>query len=193
MRSDLINQNVIVHTDLALNLPSVPGDRIQLQQVLLNLALNACDAMADCNPSERQLLIASKSQNGTVGVSVTDRGRGIPEERRKQVFDRFFTTKKEGMGLGLPICRTIINAHRGKIWGANNSDRGATFHFDLPTVSSPAVSEAPSKVLDESVLTTTEAPALRVSVPAVFSRAVVNGSQAEELGVSAACLAQKET
>jgi two-component system sensor kinase FixL len=186
MRSDLINQDVTVDTDLAQNLPPVPGDRIQLQQVLLNLALNASEAMADCDPSERQLHIASKSENDTVQVSVTDRGRGIPEGKREQVFDRFFTTKKEGMGLGLSICRTIINAHRGKIWATNNSDRGATFHFSLPIVNSDALSEAPSEVLDESALTTTNASAPRVTAPSVLLRAGANGSGAGELRVSAA-------
>jgi PAS domain S-box-containing protein len=148
MRNHLINQNVTVDTDLAQSLPAVIGDRVQLQQVLLNLVLNACEAMADCDSSERQLLIASKSENGTVRVSVTDRGGGVHEKKREQVFERFFTTKKEGMGLGLSICRSIINAHRGEIWATNNGHCGATFHFSIPIVRSDALSPAPSKVLD---------------------------------------------
>ena len=132
MRSDLINRNVTVDTDLAQNLPAITGDRVQLQQVLLNLALNGCEAMADYNSSERRLLIASQWENGAVRVSVADRGSGIPEEKMQQVFERFFTTKKEGMGLGLSVCHTIINAHRGKIWATNNGGCGATFHFCLP-------------------------------------------------------------
>jgi len=134
MRSDLINRNVTVDTDLAQNLPAITGDRVQLQQVLLNLALNGCEAMADYNSSERRLLIASQWENGAVRVSVADRGSGIPEEKMQQVFERFFTTKKEGMGLGLSVCRTIIDAHRGKIWATNNAGCGATFHFRLPIV-----------------------------------------------------------
>jgi two-component system sensor kinase FixL len=134
MRSDLINRNVTVDTDLAQNLPAVTGDRVQLQQVLLNLALNGCEAMADYNSSERRLLIASKFENGAVRVSVTDRGGGIPDEKMEQVFERFFTTKKKGMGLGLSVCRTIINAHHGKIWATNNGGCGATLHFSLPIV-----------------------------------------------------------
>src|SRR5438093_3497353 len=185
MRSDLINQDVTVDTDLAQNLPPVPGDRIHLQQVLLNLALNACEAMADCDPSERQLLIASKSENGTVRVSVTDLGGGIPEEKREQVFERFFTTKKEGMGLGLSICRTIINAHQGEIWATNNADRGATFHFSLPIVRSGALSAASPKVLDGSALTATDASAPRAAAPSVLLTSAANGSEAEELRVSA--------
>ncbi len=132
VRNDLINQNVTADTDLAQNLPSIIGDRVQLQQVLLNLVLNACEAMADCASSERQLLIASKLEKSAVQVSVTDRGVGIPEKKLEQVFERFFTTKKEGMGLGLSICRSIIDAHEGKIWATNNADCGATFYFSLP-------------------------------------------------------------
>jgi two-component system sensor kinase FixL len=134
MRGDLINRNVTVDTDLAQNLPAVTGDRVQLQQVLLNLALNGCDAMADYNSQERRLLIASQWENGAVRVSVSDSGCGIPEEKMEQVFERFFTTKKKGMGLGLSVCRTIIDAHRGKIWATNNGGCGATFHFSLPIV-----------------------------------------------------------
>ena len=134
MRSDLINRNVTLDTDLAQKLPAITGDRVQLQQVLLNLALNGCEAMADYNSSERRLLIASQWENGAVRVSVADRGSGIPEEKIQQVFDRFFTTKKEGMGLGLSVCRTIIDAHRGKIWATNDAGCGATFHFSLPIV-----------------------------------------------------------
>ena len=132
VRNDLINQNVTAETDLAQNLPSIIGDRVQLQQVLLNLVLNACEAMADCASSERQLFIASKLEKSAVQVSVTDRGGGIPEKKIEQVFERFFTTKKEGMGLGLSICRSIIDAHEGKIWATNNADCGATFYLSLP-------------------------------------------------------------
>ena len=134
MRNDLINRDVTVDTDLAQNLPAVTGDHVQLQQVLLNLMLNGCDAMADCDSSERRLLIASQLENCAVRLSITDRGGGIPEKNMEQVFERFFTTKKEGMGLGLSVCRTIIDAHRGKIWATNNAGRGATFHFRVPIV-----------------------------------------------------------
>ncbi len=185
MRNDLINQNVTVDTDLAQSLPAVIGDRVQLQQVLLNLVLNACEAIADCDSSERQLLIASKLENGAVRISVTDRGGGIPEEKMEQVFERFFTTKKEGMGLGLSICRTIINAHRGKIWATNNGHCGATIRFSLPIVRSDALSAAPSEVFDRSALTATDASAPRVTAPSVLLRSAATGSEAEELRVSA--------
>jgi two-component system sensor kinase FixL len=147
MRSDLINRNATLDTDLAQNLPAVTGDRVQLQQVLLNLALNGCEALGDYNSSERRLLIASQWENGTVRVSVSDSGSGIPGEKMEQVFERFFTTKKEGMGLGLSICRTIINAHRGKIWATNNGGCGATFHFSLPIVGARKEAVIPDQLM----------------------------------------------
>ena len=130
--NDLMNQNVTMDTELAQNLPAVTGDWIQLEQVLLNLVLNGCEAMEDCEPSDRRLRVVTELDNGAVRVSVTDRGGSIPEEKMDRVFEPFFTTKAEGMGLGLSVCHTIIRAHRGKIWATNNLDRGATFHFELP-------------------------------------------------------------
>jgi len=134
IHSDLVNQHVTVDIELARTLPTVSGDPVQLQQVLLNLVVNACDAMADCNTQERRLLIRTGIENGksAVIVSVIDGGGSIPEEKMEQIFEPFFTTKEEGMGLGLSVCGTIIAAHRGKLWATNNADRGATFHFSLP-------------------------------------------------------------
>jgi two-component system sensor kinase FixL len=136
IRSDLVNQNVTVDVDLAQNLPAVIGDPVQLHQVLLNLVVNACDAMTDCDTPERRLLVRTGMENGNgtsaVTVSVTDRGVSIPEEKMEQIFEPFFTTKANGMGLGLSVCRTIIAAHRGKLWATNNPDCGATFHFSVP-------------------------------------------------------------
>jgi len=136
IHSDLVNQKVTVNCELARNLPAVTGDPVQLQQVLVNLVVNACDAMADCNTPERRLLIRTETENGNgngaVLVSVTDRGGSIPEAKMEQIFEPFFTTKAKGMGLGLSVCHTIIAAHRGKLWATNNADRGATFHFSLP-------------------------------------------------------------
>lgn len=134
IRTDLISQNVSVDTELARNLPTVTGDPVQLQQVLVNLVVNACDAMADCDTRGRRLRIRTEVENGSgaVIVSVTDRGSGIPEKEVEQIFEPFFTTKAKGMGLGLSVCRTIIAAHRGKLWATNNLNRGATFHFTLP-------------------------------------------------------------
>jgi two-component system, LuxR family, sensor kinase FixL len=134
LRSDLINQKVTVNTELARNPPSVTGDPVQLQQVLLNLIVNACDAMIGCDNPDRRMLIRTGIEHGsnTVVVSVTDGGGSIPEEKLEQIFEPFFTTKEKGMGLGLSISRTIITAHRGKLWATNNTDHGATFYFSLP-------------------------------------------------------------
>ncbi len=134
IRTDLINQNVSVDTELARNLPTVSGDAVQLQQVLVNLVVNGCDAMVNYDTRERRLLVRTGVENGgsAVIVSVTDQGISVPEEKMEQVFEPFFTTKEKGMGLGLSVCRTIIAAHRGRLWATNNADRGATFHFILP-------------------------------------------------------------
>jgi two-component system sensor kinase FixL len=140
IHSDLVNQKITVDTEFAQHLPTVIGDPVQLQQVLLNLVVNACDAMTDCTTPERRVLIRTRVENGSsaVIVSVTDRGGSIPEEKMEQIFEPFFTTKAQGMGLGLSVCRTIISAHRGKLWATNNSDHGATFHFSLPIGGSEA-------------------------------------------------------
>ncbi len=134
IRSDLVDQNITMDTELARHLPDVTGDPVQLQQVLVNLVVNACDAMTNCNASERRLLIRTGIENDSsaVIVSVTDRGGSIPEEKMEQIFEPFFTTKAKGMGLGLSVCRTIIAAHRGELWATNNADCGATFHVSLP-------------------------------------------------------------
>ena len=134
MRSDLVNQHVAVRAELAPDLPVVDGDGIQIQQVLLNLVVNGCDAMAEVEPIERRLLVctAKLTDGREVSVSVADRGCGIPPDKMERIFEPFFTTKTHGMGLGLAVCRTIISAHGGKLWLTNNAGRGATFQFTLP-------------------------------------------------------------
>jgi PAS domain S-box-containing protein len=133
VRSDLVNQGVAVHTELAPALPAVNADRVQLQQVLLNLVMNACDAMAGGLAGDRKLIIRTGlAGDEGIRVSVADRGAGLAPENLEKAFEPFFTTKVQGMGLGLSVCRTIINAHGGKLWAANNPERGATFHFTLP-------------------------------------------------------------
>lgn len=109
------------------------GDRVQLQQVLLNLVMNGCDAMTGAAPSHRQLTIRTELEgNDQVQISVSDCGAGIAPEKLEQVFEAFYTTKAHGLGLGLAVCRTIIAAHGGKLWATNNAGRGAAFHFTLP-------------------------------------------------------------
>lgn len=135
--SDFLNRNVAVALDLEADLPHVIGDRVQLQQVLLNLVINACDAMSDLGAG-RTLSVRTQAVPGpAVEVSVSDIGRGIPPADLQRIFMPFVTSKVEGVGLGLAICGTIIRAHRGKLWATNNPSRGATLHFELPIESSP--------------------------------------------------------
>jgi two-component system sensor kinase FixL len=133
VRSDLVNQGVTVTTEMARNLPAVGGDRVQLQQVLLNLVVNGCDAMADTPAVDRELVVrAERADGGGVQVSVSDNGSGIPDGQVERIFDPFFTTKAHGMGLGLAVCRTIITAHGGRLWAVSNNGQGATVHFSVP-------------------------------------------------------------
>jgi len=133
VQNDLINQSIVVRTQLLPQLPAVNGDGVQLQQVLLNLIANGCDAITGVEGVERILLVRTEFVDGEgVRVSVIDHGRGIPPEKMEQIFEPFFTTKTKGMGLGLAVCRTIIDAHGGRLWATNNVGRGTTFHFVLP-------------------------------------------------------------
>jgi two-component system, LuxR family, sensor kinase FixL len=126
-------RSVSLHTKFTAAPATIFGDRVHLQQVLMNLLLNGMEAMADTPESERRLLVRTAA-NGErrVEVSVTDSGRGIPLEKLPRLFESFFTTKESGMGLGLAIARSIIDAHHGHIVAENNLDGGATFRFDLP-------------------------------------------------------------
>ena len=129
---DLIGRHVVVATNFAQGIACVRGDRIQLQQVFLNLIINAADAMAAVPPEERRITIATKNSGDQVRVSVVDQGHGIPAEQMSRLFEPFFTTKEQGLGLGLSISRSIIAAHSGRLWAENNLDRGVTIHLTLP-------------------------------------------------------------
>jgi len=132
--SELLNTGVAVTVTLAPELPPVKGDRVQLQQVLLNLILNGCEAMAGVVQKERELLLTTQSidDGRFVLVCITDQGPGIPPEDLERVFDAFYTTKAQGLGVGLSVCRGIISAHGGRLWAANNQGAGARFCFSLP-------------------------------------------------------------
>ncbi len=131
VRTDAILRNVAIDLDLSPELPRVHGDRVQLQQVLLNLVLNGMEAMGP-NGEERRIVIQTRQGDGAVRISVQDQGPGIPADTLPRVFETFYTTKPSGMGMGLAISRSIVEAHGGKIWAENNPDRGATFAFTLP-------------------------------------------------------------
>jgi signal transduction histidine kinase len=134
--SDVLRSRVELTAKLAADLPPVLGDRIQLQQVILNLILNARDAMSGQKSNPRELQINSGQNNGgAVVVAVRDTGHGLEPKDIERIFDPFFTTKAGGMGLGLSISRTIIEAHGGTLWATPNDDKGATIQFTLPTSS----------------------------------------------------------
>jgi C4-dicarboxylate-specific signal transduction histidine kinase len=136
--SDLIQRAVAVATRLAPSVPEVQGDRVQLQQVLLNLIVNACDAMVDNPPPLRALVITTLARSGAVRISVSDSGTGITTQPIDAVFQPFVTSKRHGLGLGLAICRSIVDAHGGRLWAVNNRGGGATFHVLLPAAAAPA-------------------------------------------------------
>ncbi|MCA9217852.1 MAG: hypothetical protein KDB27_32505, partial [Planctomycetales bacterium] len=117
---------------LADNLPKVVGDRVQIQQVVVNLLLNAFESMVNRVQEERLVTVSTCYREDCVEVAVEDNGEGLSPESADTVFDAFVTTKAAGMGLGLAICRSIIHSHCGVIWVTPNTDRGATFHFKLP-------------------------------------------------------------
>jgi PAS domain S-box-containing protein len=131
-RSEAVKNGVLVRTELAENLPAVEGDRIQLQQVILNLALNAIEAMRGIDAGPRELRISTEEDADGVLVAVRDSGLGLDPTSLQRVFEAFYTTKSEGMGMGLAICRSIIEAHGGRIWAGPNQPRGAAFQFTLP-------------------------------------------------------------
>jgi PAS domain S-box-containing protein len=135
-RSEITKNSVSVRTKLAEGLPSVRGDRVQLQQVMLNLIFNAVEALATCDAARRDILISTRiSEPGRVLVSVQDTGPGLSPAARDSAFEAFYTTKSGGLGMGLSICRSIIEGHGGQIWTSENSPHGAAFHFTLPATS----------------------------------------------------------
>jgi PAS domain S-box-containing protein len=133
VHSDAILLNVKLLVETTDGLPAVHGDKVQLQQVVLNLLLNAFDAMKECPPTERQVkLSVERNDAGLIQTAVSDRGPGLSHDKLDKIFQPFYTTKGEGLGMGLSICRSIIEAHGGRLWAENNPDRGATFYFTLP-------------------------------------------------------------
>jgi C4-dicarboxylate-specific signal transduction histidine kinase len=129
---DAMRRRIELRTELDQALPPVMGDRVQLQHVLINLVINAMDAMAQTADSSRCLTIQTKANGeGYVEVTITDRGTGIDPDHLPHLFESFFTTKAEGMGLGLAISRSIIHSHGGRIWAENVPEGGAAFHFTV--------------------------------------------------------------
>jgi PAS domain S-box-containing protein len=139
VQREVLNHRVSLRLKLAPELPPLLGDRVQLQQVIINFVMNGIQAMADIGDAPRELLIESRHDNGGhVVVAVRDSGTGIDLENANRLFDAFFTTKPDGMGMGLSICRSIIEAHGGRVWASNNAGRGAVFQFSLPAIGESA-------------------------------------------------------
>jgi C4-dicarboxylate-specific signal transduction histidine kinase len=131
LRAEIERYGVSVRTELVPDLPAVLADRVQVQQVVMNLIVNGVDAMKDAD-RPRELVIASRTSEADVLLSVSDTGVGLPAQHGDQIFNAFFTTKDHGTGMGLSISRSIVQSHGGRLWAADNSPRGASFHVTLP-------------------------------------------------------------
>src|ERR1700730_14854587 len=132
LSGELARYSILVRPELAADLPQVMGDRVQLQQVMMNLVSNSIDAMKELDGSRELTIKSQRAENEQLMVSVCDTGVGLPQQA-DQIFNAFFTTKFHGTGMGLSISRSIVESHSGRLWAANNSPRGASFHLSLPT------------------------------------------------------------
>jgi signal transduction histidine kinase len=133
VQRELISHQVLLRMELAPALPRIVGDRVQLQQMIINLVMNGIEAMQSVIDRPREMVIRSRQdETEQVLVAVTDSGVGISVENADRVFNPFFTTKSSGMGMGLSICRSIMEAHGGRLWVMANGSHGATFQFTLP-------------------------------------------------------------
>ncbi len=132
LHSEAIQFAVLVRTELAADLPQVMGDRVQLQQVLMNLVMNSIDAMKDVEGTRELTIQSQRGEDCLLVISVSDTGVGLPPQQADQIFDAFFTTKSQGTGMGLRISRSIVESHGGRLWATVNSPRGARFCFTLP-------------------------------------------------------------
>ncbi len=133
MRSEVTRHSISVRTELAEDVPLITGDRVQLQQVLMNLMTNGIDAMKDVDGTRELALKSQRAENCQLLISVSDSGIGLPPQEADHIFDAFFTTKPHGTGMGLRISRSIVESHGGRLWAANNSPRGASFYITLPS------------------------------------------------------------
>jgi len=133
LRAEAMRYSILVRTELEADTPQIMADRVQLQQVLMNLMLNSIDAMRDADGARELAIKSRRAENDHVLVCVSDTGVGLPPQQSDKLFDAFFTTKPHGTGMGLSISRSIVESHGGRLWAANNSPRGASFSFSLPT------------------------------------------------------------
>jgi signal transduction histidine kinase len=132
LRSEAMQNSISVRTELAEDLPQVMADRVQLQQVLMNLMINSIEALKDVDGTRELAIKSQRAENEQLLVSVSDTGIGLPPRQTDQIFNAFFTTKPHGTGMGLRISRSIVESHGGRLWAADNSPRGAIFYLTLP-------------------------------------------------------------
>jgi signal transduction histidine kinase len=132
LRGEATRYEISIRTDLAADLPPVLGDRVQLQQVMMNLMINGIDAVKAVDGPRELAITSQRAANEQLLVTVNDNGIGLPQHT-DQIFDAFFTTKPHGTGMGLRICRSIVESHGGRLWAANNPPRGASFYVALQT------------------------------------------------------------
>jgi signal transduction histidine kinase len=145
MRGELRRHEVALETDLMAGLEPIVGDRVQLQQVILNLIANGIEAMSAPGDQPRRLRIKSQNQDpGDVLIAVEDTGIGLDPTKMGRIFDAFFTTKPEGIGMGLSICRSIVEAHGGRLWASPNAPRGSIFQFTVPALAKGISSDRPA-------------------------------------------------
>ena len=130
LRSEITRKDVSLETKLETGVPLVVGERVQLQQLIFNLILNGIEAMDSVSDRRRTLFVRSSRNGSSILVEIRDTGTGLREPDK--IFDAFFTTKKNGLGMGLAICRSIVEAHQGKLWASSVGDGGSTFYFSLP-------------------------------------------------------------
>lgn len=135
MRGELHRHDVLLEIELLLDLGTIMGDRVQWQQVILNLIMNGIEAMSAVTLRPRVLRVSSQTgEHGDVTIAVTDTGTGLDPTKKERIFDAFFTTKPEGMGMGLSICRSIVEAHGGRLWASPNVPYGSVFRFTVPVM-----------------------------------------------------------
>jgi C4-dicarboxylate-specific signal transduction histidine kinase len=133
LRGEATKHHISFRTELAADLSKVMGDRVQLHQVVMNLIVNSIDAMKDVDEKLEVVIKSQRAENEHIMVSVSDTGMGLPPQQEDQIFNAFFTTKPHGTGMGLRICRSIVESHGGRLWAADNYPRGANFCFTIPS------------------------------------------------------------